>query len=157
MTLDHVFDQYLRLIWYIVRQHVEESSVRDVVQDICLAVCEQYDKGMLPDNPGAWIRSIVRNKIADFYRNRSSQQRKHDIIAESKPADRLIDDPLSTLSCNEIRSFLQKMQPLDYTIVIQRYVAKASIREIAAEIGTQPDEVSNRLSYLKKLMKKRFH
>jgi RNA polymerase sigma-70 factor (ECF subfamily) len=62
-----------------VRTKVDVDVSEDVVHDILLRVLQNEDKLSELDNPLAWIYSIAKNRITDYYRKQSRTYSTNDL------------------------------------------------------------------------------
>ncbi len=54
-----------------------KESAEDIVQNTFLAAWESYQKFEGRSNPKTWLFSILKNKIADFYRQKYKESSSH--------------------------------------------------------------------------------
>lgn len=65
----------------------DEEVARDLVQDTFLAGLQQLSKFEGKSNERTWLTSILKNKIADFYRKQSSKGLKEIVSIEEGQRD----------------------------------------------------------------------
>ena len=79
-----------RLIASLVRLLGDVDRAEDCAQDALLAALEQWPKGGVPQNPGAWLTTIARRRAIDQIRAGSRHESKHDQVAYEMGADSLV-------------------------------------------------------------------
>lgn len=73
---------------YTVSRLNDQEQARDLVQETFLAALEKADKFEGKSTERTWLTAILRNKIVDVYRKRSSGLRNIDVhAAEEQQAD----------------------------------------------------------------------
>jgi RNA polymerase sigma factor (sigma-70 family) len=58
----------------------------DLAQDALVAALEQWPKGGVPDNPGAWLMATAKHRAIDRLRRTKLQERKHEEIGRELEA-----------------------------------------------------------------------
>ncbi|MFO0568014.1 MAG: sigma-70 family RNA polymerase sigma factor [Polyangiaceae bacterium] len=79
---DHFFrHEYGRLVALLVRRvgarHLE--AIEDAVQIALLEAVESWPRGVVPDNPGAWLYRVAKNRLVDELRR---EARRDELAAE---------------------------------------------------------------------------
>ena len=69
--LDKTWDKLRNRLISYVRSKVEVDVSEDLVHDILLRVLKNEEKLSKADNPLAWIYTVARNRITDYYRKQS--------------------------------------------------------------------------------------
>lgn len=59
---------------YVLKKVQQEEIAQDIVQEVFLSVHRQNEKILTLKNPKAWVFSIAKNKVIDFYRTRKRHQ-----------------------------------------------------------------------------------
>lgn len=83
--VEHLFRrQYGKLVSRLTRilgpQHLQLAE--EVVQDALAAALQRWPFHGVPDNPGAWLAAVARNKALDRLRRRASFQEKQDAVVK---------------------------------------------------------------------------
>jgi len=76
-----------KLIARLARLVGDVGAAEDLAQDALLAAFEQWERDGIPDNPGAWLMSVAKNRGVNLLRHRTLQQRKHDELGRTIEAD----------------------------------------------------------------------
>jgi RNA polymerase sigma factor (sigma-70 family) len=70
-----------KLIGGLVRIVHDIGLAEDLAQDALVMALERWPETGIPDNPGAWLMTIARNKAIDQLRHHQMRERKHVEIA----------------------------------------------------------------------------
>jgi RNA polymerase sigma factor (sigma-70 family) len=76
-----------RLIGGLVRLVRDVALAEDLAQEALLAAMERWPAGGIPENPGAWLMAVARNRSMDQARRRRMRLRKHDELAQEASGD----------------------------------------------------------------------
>jgi RNA polymerase sigma-70 factor (TIGR02943 family) len=103
---------------------------KDLVQETFLAALEKVDKFEGKSTERTWLTAILKNKIIDVYRKKSSGLRKDsdEIVAEEEPQDFFNDDDGHWTKANHPRPFgIDDHDPLrekEFNGILQRCMQK---------------------------------
>jgi RNA polymerase sigma factor (sigma-70 family) len=153
---EHFFRQhYGRLVAVLTRQagvrHIQ--FVEDAVQSALEAALSAWTSPPYPDNPGAWLYKVARNRLIQDLRRESGRMRILERVA-TEVADEA-DDSLDAPFPNEIRDDLLRMLfvscddviPEESRIVLAlRTLCGFNAAEIAVRLFTSEDNIHQRLS-----------
>src|SRR6516162_4752975 len=67
-----------RLIAGLARIVRDVGLSEELAQDALVAALEQWPESGVPDNPGAWLTAIAKNRAIDRYRRNKLLERKHE-------------------------------------------------------------------------------
>jgi RNA polymerase sigma-70 factor, ECF subfamily len=67
-----------RLIAGLTRMVRDIGVAEDLAQDALVAALEQWPQSGIPDNPGAWLMAVARNRALDFFRRNKIIERSHE-------------------------------------------------------------------------------
>src|SRR5262245_20216783 len=91
-----------RLIAALARMTGDVGVAEDLAQDALLVALEQWPKGGVPENPGAWLMATAKNRAIDRLRHNEMAARKeeelgHEMelrsrLAEIDPAEAASDE-----------------------------------------------------------------
>jgi RNA polymerase sigma factor (sigma-70 family) len=77
-TIDAVWRiESAKIIAALTRITRDVGLSEELAQDALVAALEQWPKSGIPDNPGAWLMAIARNRAIDRYRRSKLLERKH--------------------------------------------------------------------------------
>ena len=119
-------------VWGYVRLRVAAADREDVVAEVFLRALER--RGQLRSrDPGGWLLSIARSRVADYHR------RRRDDMARHVPGSRTQATPLEELERKEFLALLRrKMTVLSETerdVVALKFTEGLSNGEIAGLLG----------------------
>ena len=77
--LDTTWDELRSLLTKYVRTKVDVDVSEDLVHDILLRVLQNEDAFADAENPLAWIYTVAKNRITDYYRKRSNTDSTNDV------------------------------------------------------------------------------
>ena len=154
--LESLLNEFSWLINFLVRQKVHQSDAEDVCQEIFLAICQDYRSIAKTDRIGGWIRSVVHNHIVNYYRTKFRVEiRDKDLMSSPWNTGDIYHEPdawvFDPASAAEI---LDRLPSKYRTVMALRYLDELTVREIADQLGMSPADISNRLSYAKKILRR---
>lgn len=124
-----------------LQSRVDDS---DIVQETLLLACRSMPaEPMMEGEQRAWLRQILRNRVADVIRFHLRQRRdvRKDVHAVSFPA--IKDSPSSQVrhseSIEQVRSALESLSPDDRTVLLLRQQHGLSFSEIGEQMGRSAD------------------
>ena len=69
-----------RLIAGLARIVRDVGLAEDLAQDALVVALEQWPQSGVPDNPGAWLMAIAKNRAIDRLRRNQLLERKHEVL-----------------------------------------------------------------------------
>lgn len=138
------------------------ALAEDCVQQAFVIAVSAWEKTAIPDNPGAWIRTVARRRFIDFMRRRRTQTLGATQLGieatltstneadELKIFDRVIEDDelaLIFLCCHPAIS------PTDQVMLTLRIVAGMPPKDIAAVFFADHEAIRTRLLRAKRKIK----
>src|SRR5215470_9438428 len=77
-TVDAVWRiESARIIASLTRITRDVGVSEELAQDALVAALEQWPQSGVPDNPGAWLMAIAKNRAIDRFRRNKLKERKH--------------------------------------------------------------------------------
>ncbi|MFT4009943.1 MAG: sigma-70 family RNA polymerase sigma factor [Nocardioidaceae bacterium] len=149
------FEEFFRATYPQVRAYVAKKVARDDVEDILQETFSAIWDGNYPAPSDAGSAKGLRalafriadRRVADLYRAKARQDRKLRAVAM---------EPTETTSPSALDQLLDDMPPAwlyelskDALEVLLRFVAGASVSEIAEDLGITPNAVSSRLKRIR--------
>jgi RNA polymerase sigma factor (sigma-70 family) len=67
-----------RIVGGVARLVRDVGLAEDLAQEALIAALETWPEAGMPDNPGAWLMAVAKNKALDHLRLQALQARKHD-------------------------------------------------------------------------------
>ncbi|MDX1394299.1 MAG: sigma-70 family RNA polymerase sigma factor, partial [Gemmatimonadota bacterium] len=135
--------------------------VEDVVQDAFVQALRKWPGTGVPDDPGAWILRVARNRAVDFLRRQGRWREKRDELERSLPSTRrdgganglfssaIVDDELRM-----IFAACHPSIPRDGQVALTlRTVGGFSVDEIAAAFLAQKPTIAQRIVRAKRVLR----
>lgn len=139
---------------YAISRISDEEQARDLVQEVFLAALERADKFEGKSTERTWLTAILKNKIVDVYRKRSSGLANIDSNAERQPDLDFFDDdghwkketyprefgiehndPLHNKEFNKVlQHCMQKLPALWLAVFTMKHMEDQSTPAICAEL-----------------------
>ncbi len=125
----------------------------EVVQDALLRALETWPYRGVPDNPGAWLMRVARNRAVDLVRRRATLQRLEPLLAEPEgpvvPTAARQDDELAMIfmCCHP------SVPAASRVALTLKTVGGFSVAEIASAFLAKPDAVAQRVVRAKRHIK----
>jgi len=146
-TLINTYREYVRPLYAYVSKRCggERSLAEDVTQEAWLRAVVSWRKGGLPDNPLAWLKTVSRNLLADYYR------RTPVISLERLPRDwetRFMGNGqgMETQDCSSAVAWgLARLRPEQARLIEAFHLEGSKVSEIATELGLSERAVEGRL------------
>ena len=73
-----------RLIASLVRMVRDVGLAEELAQDALVAALERWPESGVPDNPGAWLMAIAKNRAIDQLRRRKRQDDKYAQLGQAE-------------------------------------------------------------------------
>jgi RNA polymerase sigma factor (sigma-70 family) len=91
-----------RLIATLVRIVRDIGAAEDLAQEALVAALEEWPKSGVPDNPGAWLTQVAKNRALNAIKRNKMMERKHEEIGAlemdreniAPDLDAALDDPV---------------------------------------------------------------
>ena len=91
-----------RLIATLVRIVRDIGTAEDLAQEALIAALEEWPKSGVPDNTGAWLTQVAKNRALNAIKRRKMMERKHEEIGAletdrentTPDLDAALDDPV---------------------------------------------------------------
>jgi RNA polymerase sigma factor (sigma-70 family) len=153
-----VFNQlylaYIRPIYrYIYCKVGDVKQTEDLTAQVFLEALESLPRYHHNGHFSAWLFSIARHKVVDYYRTRRSEL---PIEITNKESDNKVD-PLSTLIQTEetqrISKFIHLLDEQDQELLRLRFVAELNFAEIARLINSNMEATKKRFYRLLALLR----
>jgi RNA polymerase sigma factor (sigma-70 family) len=150
-----------RLIAGLARMTGDVGTAEDLAQDALVVALEQWPRGGVPDNPGAWLMTTAKNRGIDRIRHgemaaRKEEQLGHEVELRerSQPdlaavADDDIEDDLLSLIFTACHPVLSKEARVALTL---RLVGSLDTAEIARAFLAKESTVAQRIVRAKRTL-----
>ncbi|KMY56130.1 DNA-directed RNA polymerase subunit sigma [Bacillus sp. FJAT-27231] len=133
-----MYDQYFDDMYrYIYVKTGNKWDTEDIVSEAFRKAYERFDSLQEETNHKAWLMTIARNTVIDYYRKKKNVLVGEDIELYTAPIP--FDDPLEQVDeLNCLKKSLQHLPREEMDIVNLRYFADMRFKEIAAVLQ-KPD------------------
>jgi len=144
-----LYDRYVDRVYWYVRARTTEEDTLDLTQQIFLQMITALPRYRAHTAPfGAWLFSIARHVIADFYRRRRSTIAWDSVPPALHPVVPLDIDAilLQREDADRLRALLGALDADMRELLALRYAAGLTAAEIAAVIGKSEAATKKRLA-----------
>ena len=142
-----------------VLSRVPKDDADDVVSDILETIIRNRESLRDATNPSAWIFTIARNKITDFYRSRNRQQSSINALATDpttgpqaqKPTGGMRQNPSELANC--LSGVIADMADTDQTVLHEIDLKNTRQTEFAIQHGIALPTVKSRVQRARKRLR----
>lgn len=130
------------------------EDVADVVQEAFIAAYRHL-ADVDPDRPlGPWLRTICRNQIRNFIRDRMARHRRERPgLADAAVSDPDLDGPEDAERLlTALRACLARLDERKRLMLTRRFLDGAAVKDIAAGLGISANNVSVQIAQLKTVL-----
>jgi len=150
-----------RLIAALARRVRDVGTAEELAQDALVSALEQWPRGGIPDNPGAWLMATAKNRMIDRHRHARMAHDKHLILAHEREmeqhsdaeAERAADDPIGD---DLLRLIFVACHPLlsrdSRTALTLRLLGGLTTAEIARAFLTPEPTIAQRIVRAKRTL-----
>ena len=143
-----------RLRSFVRRRVSDAADAEDIFQDVLAELVESYRLPQPIEQVGAWLLTVARNRITDFFRKKRPQAFT-DAIGEDgdeSPLDELLPSPdagpeaayASTLLLEEMEEALAELPREQREVFMAHELEGRSFKEMAAEGGVSINTLLSR-------------
>ncbi|NUR50741.1 MAG: sigma-70 family RNA polymerase sigma factor, partial [Hamadaea sp.] len=147
-------DAYPRIVAALIRVTGDWTLAEDSAQDALATALERWPVDGVPDNPGAWLMTVARNRALDTIRRATVERRKLRDVAvlaltaatgEPQPPDEVVDDRLRL-----IFTCCHPALPLEARVALTlRTICAVPTADIARAFLTSESTMTRRLTRAK--------
>ncbi len=135
---DQHFDAVYRFVYFRVSQN--RAVAEDLTADVFTSALEAFDRFDPERGAKAWIMTITRNKVINYWRDKKENVDLEDIAFSLEGSDgakvaEKADD------VRKLNDGLRKLKPLERSLVERKYLLGFRYKEIATEFGKTPGAV----------------
>ena len=119
--------------WFLLEKLGDKYLAEDLCSDVFVKVLDKYDSfDESKASLSTWIFTIARNTLIDYYRGRKVyEEMPEEIVSDSS----IEEDVCNNETLEELACALEKLEERERDIVIMRYYAGRTLREIALKLG----------------------
>jgi RNA polymerase sigma-70 factor len=126
------------------------DDVLDIVQESFLDAWRALARFDTTREFGPWLRTLCRNRVARFLRDRLPRRRRELALVDQALADGgEVDDALAERRLDSLRRCLETLGDDHRRLLARRYQDEVAVQELAAELGKSANGVSMILLRLK--------
>ena len=127
-----------------------QEDFEDYYQEVCLQIWRSHDSFREQSEWSTWVYRISLNVCLTLLK----KKKKHHFVSDSLP-DEAIEDSRSFVdeSLNQLYKAIRQLSDVDRA-VIMLYLEEKSYQEIAEIIGTNPNNIGERIKRIKERLKK---
>ncbi len=133
-----------------------EAEAYDAKQEIFIKLITSLDKFRGKSKFSTWIYSITYNYCIDFLRRRKKMNNLFSDELENPPdteAEEVPDEYLTQMKVDQLRRVLEELAADDKAVLLMKYQAELSIREIAESLKISESAVKMRIKRAKERAK----
>lgn len=138
------FAEYLLKIAVCKTGNIHDAE--DLVQDTLLAALAFIDSGKTPENPKAWLSSVLDRKFYDSIRRKYRKPTiSMDTVSELAEEERLFECIEKGEEAENIRRCVGLLTKKYREVIVRHYMNGESVKEIAKALGIPENTVKSRL------------
>jgi RNA polymerase sigma-70 factor (ECF subfamily) len=147
-VLDQLHRDHATALWaYAVRLTGDRAFAQDVVQETMLrawreGITDETDTGAT--SARAWLFTVARRLVIDEAR---SARHRREVVADELPEQRTGDQVDAVFDAAMIVDALASLSPPHREVVVRAYYGRATVTEIAEDLGVPPGTVKSRMHY----------
>ena len=135
-----------------LRKHIADPVVaEDLLQEIFLKALVADKRSHAPRNIAAWLYTIARNTVIDFYRAKRPMSELPDDLVSGDSEDNLTEQSLA--EC--VRPMLEQLPPIYRDTLLATDVDGKTMHLLAAELSVSVSAVKSRASRGRKMLKEK--
>jgi len=155
-TLTRTYHESVRPLYRYVASRCggDRGLAEDVTQETWLRAVEAWGRKGLPDHPLAWLKTVARNLILNYYRrvppvSLDALPRDLGALVTEGGADWDAPDHASVVSWG-----LARIRPAQARLLEAFHLDGLSVEEVAREMGLSPRAVEGRLRRARQKLRK---
>ncbi len=155
---DELFERHFDSVYSYAAYRVapDFEAAKDITQDVFVAAFEQLGGFRRQASVLTWLRSIARNKVADYFRAKAVAGAQ---IEDEAEALLLSHNPIPPGAREEalLVSLAMRRLPEHYAEALERkYIAGLSVKEMASNMGMSEKAVESTLSRAREAFRELF-
>jgi len=131
-----LYDAYLERVYRYVYFHVsDDQTAEDITSQVFLKAWEHLNQYQPDHSPFmAWLYTIARNQVIDYYRTRRPSVALDEIVTLPAKEETVDEQVQSRFDLQAMRDALQFLTEEQQQVLILRFVAGLETHEIAREM-----------------------
>ncbi len=146
--LDHTLvSDRKAFLGFLIKRLGNTADAEDVLQDFCIRVLARKDQLRDAERMDAWLYSILRSSLNDFYRKVGRRERLGDAYAkESKDTPASVDELEAFAQiCACVQELMPELRLADADLIRMIDIEEGSRKSVAAGLGVAPGTLAVRL------------
>lgn len=132
---------------FLVKRLGSTADAEDVLQDFCIRVLARKDQLRDAERMDAWLYSILRSCLNDFYRKNGRRQRLGEAYAKEPRDSSAAADASETFAhvCACVQELVPELRPADADLIRKIDIEESSRKTVAASLGVAVGTLGVRL------------
>lgn len=132
-TFSKIYDEYIKKIYrFILLKVSSEDIAKDICSETFLKAWEAYKKDSKIENVQAFLYTIAKNLVIDFYRKRGrTEVISADQIPIIDPGPRLEDQIAITSDFEQVKASMANLKEDYQNVIVWSYIDDLPISEVA--------------------------
>jgi len=132
---------------FLIKRLGNTADAEDVLQDFCIRVLARKDQLRDAERMDAWLYSILRSSLNDFYRKNGRRERLGEAYAiEPKDTPGSGDaSEIFTQICACVQELVPELRPADANLIRKIDIEEGSRKSVAASLGVAIGTLAVRL------------
>lgn len=152
---EELYLTYQKRLFLYARSVLSDAELADdVVQDTFHTALQNMDTLMHHENPGGWLMTTLKYKIANCEKSRARWMKYCVSIDEQYPNLPAVSDPEERLT-SVLAQIRQALKPEDYQFLMRIAMDGATHKQMAEELGISVWASQKRLERIRKELRKK--
>jgi RNA polymerase sigma-70 factor (ECF subfamily) len=152
-----LYNEYKKPVYHLIlsKISVDREAAEDILQDTFLAALNSLSRLKNPAHIDAWLITIAKNKVVDYFRKRGTSRKYEPIVRQQEEgraasADELAENERVAL----LRLGMERLNAGYRELLTMRCREDMSVKDIAEKLKRTPKAVENMLLRAKDSLKK---
>lgn len=156
-AISRLIERHSKRVLDYIRMMVKDNEMADdIFQETFIKVVRFIDEGRYTDNGKflSWVLRIAHNQVIDYFRQAKQQNNVnesdagYDILNTRRFSDTTVEDKIVADQIdNDVRKLIAKLPEEQREVVIMRYFADMSFKEIAEQTDVSINTALGRMRY----------
>ncbi len=132
---------------FLIKRIGNTADAEDVLQDFCIRVLARKDQLRDVERMDAWLYSILRSSLNDFYRKTGRRERLGEAYAIEPKEASASADASETFAhvCACVRELVPELRPADANLIRKLDIEEGNRKSVAAGLGVALGTLAVRL------------
>ena len=139
------------MLSYLRKHDTDPAIAEDLLQDVFLKAVCAGKRGDVPGNVAAWLYTIARNTVIDFYREKRPMDKLPDDLVANDAEDNLAERVLA--EC--VRPLIEQLPVIYRDTLLATDVEGQTMHSLAAEWHVSVSAIKSRASRGRKILKEK--